>query len=89
MTSSPVMSRVLSTSSAQMSFAQNLPARLSNQTVQLYLDALGGSKRKFQAVQKLPSDCDLDRRLRSISNSWSGCSARRPAMLPIPHVCEA
>jgi cellulose synthase (UDP-forming) len=31
----------LSTSSAQMSFARNLPARLSNQTVQLYLDALG------------------------------------------------
>src|SRR3979411_1137047 len=31
----------LSTSSAQMSFARKLPARLSNQTVQLYLDALG------------------------------------------------
>jgi cellulose synthase (UDP-forming) len=31
----------LSTSSAQMSFARNLPARLSNQNVQLYLDALG------------------------------------------------
>src|SRR4030081_25915 len=31
----------LSTSSAQMSFAQTLPARLSNQTVRLYLDALG------------------------------------------------
>ena len=30
---------------------------------------LDGSKRKFQAVQKLPSDCDFDRRLRSISNS--------------------
>jgi len=31
----------LSTSSAQISFARTLPARLSNQTVQLYLDALG------------------------------------------------
>jgi cellulose synthase (UDP-forming) len=31
----------LSTSSAQMSFARTLPARLSNQTVRLYLDALG------------------------------------------------
>jgi len=31
----------LSTSSAQMSFARTLPARLSNQTVQLYLGALG------------------------------------------------
>jgi cellulose synthase (UDP-forming) len=31
----------LSTSTAQMSCAQTLPVRLSNQTVQLYLDALG------------------------------------------------
>jgi cellulose synthase (UDP-forming) len=31
----------LSTSSAQMSLARNLPARLSNQTVRLYLDATG------------------------------------------------
>ena len=31
----------LSTSSAQISFARNLPARLSNQPVRLYLDALG------------------------------------------------
>jgi cellulose synthase (UDP-forming) len=31
----------LSTSTAQMSFASTLPARLSNQTVQLYLHALG------------------------------------------------
>ena len=31
----------LSTSSARMSFARTLPARLSNQTVRLYLDALG------------------------------------------------
>jgi cellulose synthase (UDP-forming) len=31
----------LSTSGAQMSFARNLPARLSSQTVQLYLAALG------------------------------------------------
>ena len=31
----------LSTSCAQISFARTLPARLSNQTVQLYLDALG------------------------------------------------
>src|SRR3979409_1041128 len=31
----------LSTSSAQMSWARILPARLSNQTVRLYLDALG------------------------------------------------
>jgi cellulose synthase (UDP-forming) len=31
----------LSTSSAQISFAGNLPARLSNQPVRLYLDALG------------------------------------------------
>src|SRR5919106_3230578 len=50
---------------------------------------LDGSKRKFQAVQRLSSDCDFDRPLRSISNLWSGCSARRPATLPIPPVCEA
>jgi cellulose synthase (UDP-forming) len=31
----------LSTSSAEMSFARTLPAHLTNQTVQLYLDALG------------------------------------------------
>jgi cellulose synthase (UDP-forming) len=31
----------LSTSGAQMSFARNLPARLSSQTAQLYLDTLG------------------------------------------------
>jgi cellulose synthase (UDP-forming) len=31
----------LSTSGAQMSFARNLPARLSSQTVQLYLATLG------------------------------------------------
>jgi cellulose synthase (UDP-forming) len=31
----------LSTSNAQMSFARNLPARLSSQTAQLYLDTLG------------------------------------------------
>jgi cellulose synthase (UDP-forming) len=31
----------LSTSTAQMSVARTLPARLSNQTVRLYLDALG------------------------------------------------
>jgi cellulose synthase (UDP-forming) len=31
----------LSTSTAQISLTRNVPARLSNQTVQLYLDALG------------------------------------------------
>jgi cellulose synthase (UDP-forming) len=31
----------LSTSGAQMSLARNLPARLSDQTVRLYLDAIG------------------------------------------------
>src|SRR5260370_2579909 len=34
---------VLSTSGAQMSFARNLPARRSSQTVQLYLATLGGT----------------------------------------------
>ncbi len=77
----------LSTSSAQMSFTRNLPARRSYQTVQLYLDAFmrsGGSTRKFQVVPKSPLDYAFDRHLRSISNSWSGCSARRTVTLPIP-----
>src|SRR5258708_1062858 len=77
----------LSTSSAQIFCARNLPARLSNPTVKLYLDArLVGSKRKFQVVPKPSLDCDCDRHLRSVSNSWSRCSVRRPVMLLIPQV---
>jgi cellulose synthase (UDP-forming) len=42
----------LSTSSAQMSFAQTLPARLSNQTVQLYIDALGWIEAEVSSCSK-------------------------------------
>src|SRR5258706_16323364 len=44
----------------------------------------GGSKRKFQVVPKPRLDYAFDRHLRSTNNSWSGCSARRTAPLPIP-----
>jgi cellulose synthase (UDP-forming) len=74
----------LSTSTAQMSCAQTLPVRLSNQTVQLY--HLDGSKPRFRAVQTLSLDCAFGRHLRSIGNSWSPCLARRRATLPIPPV---
>ena len=42
----------LSTSSAQMSFARTLPARLSNQTVRLYLDALGWIEAEVSSSSK-------------------------------------
>jgi cellulose synthase (UDP-forming) len=42
----------LSTSSAQMSFPQTLPARLSNQTVRLYLDALGWIEAEVSSCSK-------------------------------------
>ncbi len=42
----------LSTSSAQMSFARTLPAQLSNQTVQLYLDALGWIEAEVSSCSK-------------------------------------
>jgi cellulose synthase (UDP-forming) len=42
----------LSTSSAQMSFARTLPARLSNQTVHLYLDALGWIEAEVSSCSK-------------------------------------
>ena len=42
----------LSTSSAQMSFARALPARLSNQTVRLYLDALGWIEAEVSSSSK-------------------------------------
>jgi cellulose synthase (UDP-forming) len=42
----------LSTSSAQISLARNLPARQSNQTVQLYLDALGWIEAEVSSSSK-------------------------------------
>jgi cellulose synthase (UDP-forming) len=42
----------LSTSSAQMSFARALPTRLSNQGVQLYLDALGWIEAEVTSCSK-------------------------------------
>jgi cellulose synthase (UDP-forming) len=42
----------LSTSSAQMSFARRLPARLSDQTVQLYLDTLGWIEAEVSSSSK-------------------------------------
>jgi cellulose synthase (UDP-forming) len=42
----------LSTSSAQMSLAEALPARLSNQTVRLYLDALGWIEAEVSSCSK-------------------------------------
>jgi cellulose synthase (UDP-forming) len=51
----------LSTSSAQMSFARNLPARLSDQTVQLYLDAFGW----IEADVSSSSEAAVGLRLRS------------------------
>ena len=42
----------LSTSSAQMSFGRNLPVRLSNQTAQLYLDALGWIEAEVSSCSK-------------------------------------
>jgi cellulose synthase (UDP-forming) len=42
----------LSTSTAQMSFAQTLPARLSDQTVQLYLEALGWVEAEVSSCSK-------------------------------------
>ena len=42
----------LSTSSAQMSLARNLPVRLSNQTVRLYLDALGWIEAEVSSSSK-------------------------------------
>jgi cellulose synthase (UDP-forming) len=50
----------LSTSTAHMSFARALPARLSNQTVQLYLDALGW----IEAEVSSRSRADIRLRLR-------------------------
>src|SRR5258708_32550248 len=51
--------------------------------------ALGGSRRKFQAVRRPSLACAFGRHPRSVSNSWSRCSARRPAMLRNPLACEA
>ena len=42
----------LSTSTAQISLARNFPARLSNQTVQLYLDALGWIEAEVSSSSK-------------------------------------
>jgi len=42
----------LSMSTAQMSFAQTLPARLPNQTVQLYLEALGWVEAEVSSCSK-------------------------------------
>jgi cellulose synthase (UDP-forming) len=42
----------LSTSGAQMSFARNLPARLSSQTVQLYLATLGWIEAEISSCSK-------------------------------------
>jgi cellulose synthase (UDP-forming) len=42
----------LSTSSAQMSFGQTLPARLSDQSVQLYLEALGWVEAEVSSCAK-------------------------------------
>jgi cellulose synthase (UDP-forming) len=42
----------LSTSGAQMSFARTLPARLSSQTVRLYLDALGWIEAEVSSYSK-------------------------------------
>jgi cellulose synthase (UDP-forming) len=42
----------LSTSSAQMSFAQSLPARLSDQTVRLYLNTLGWIEAEVSSCSK-------------------------------------
>ena len=42
----------LSTSSAQISFARTLPAHLSNQTVRLYLDALGWIEAEVSSCSK-------------------------------------
>jgi cellulose synthase (UDP-forming) len=42
----------LSTSSAEMSLARTLPARLSTQTVQLYLEALGWVEAEVSSVSK-------------------------------------
>jgi cellulose synthase (UDP-forming) len=74
----------LSTSGAQMSFARNLPARLSSQTVQLYLATLGWIEAEVSSCSETAIGLRLRRHLRSMNNSWSGCSARRTAPLPIP-----
>src|SRR6266481_5361071 len=50
----------LSTSSAQMSFAKTLPARLSHQTVQLYLEKLGWIEAEVSSC----STADIGLRLR-------------------------
>jgi hypothetical protein len=76
----------LSTSSAQMSFAPNSPVCLSNRTVQLYLDALGWIEAEVSSGSRTAVGLRLRR---TISNSWSGYLARRPATLPIPPACEA
>src|SRR5258705_7837125 len=74
----------LSTSGAQMSFARNLPARLSSQTVQLYLATLGSIEAEVSSCSETAIGLRLRRHLRSMNNSWSGCSARCTAPLPIP-----